>query len=167
ELIYVSASGATVTRKAAWAAGAPSVPPGAHWLVANSAGLYGPIADTTYANGLAATGGSVALRIQGATTAIDAVGWGTSTSTWLEGTPAPAPPAGSSLERLPGGSAGSGQDTNDNIGDFVTRTAPDPQLQRRRSPRRFPRFRLRPAGRPRRRRLRASCPLRASRLPRL
>jgi len=127
ELIYVSASGATVTRKAAWAAGAPSVPPGAHWLVANSAGLYAPIADTTYANGLAATGGSVALRIQGAMTAIDAVGWGTSTSTWLEGTPAPAPPAGSSLERLRGGSAGSGQDTNDNIGDFVTRVTPDPQ----------------------------------------
>jgi hypothetical protein len=127
ELIYVSASGTTVTRKAAWVAGAPSVPPGAHWLVANSAGLYGPMADTTYANGLAATGGSVALRIQGATAAIDALGWGTATSTWLEGTPAPAPPAGSSLERLPGGSAGSGQDTNDNIGDFVTRTAPDPQ----------------------------------------
>jgi len=127
ELIYVSASGATVTRKAAWAAGAPLVPSGAHWLIANSAGLYAPMADTTYANGLAAAGGSVALRIQGATTAIDAVGWGTASSAWLEGTPAPAPLAGSSLERLPGGSAGSGQDTNDNVVDFVTRTAPDPQ----------------------------------------
>jgi len=127
ELIYVTASGATTTRKAAWAAGAPSVPPGAHWLVANAAGLYAPMADMTYVNGLAATGGSVALRIQGATTAIDAVGWGTAASGWLEGTPAPAPPAGSSLERLPGGSVGSGQDTNDNFTDFVLREAPDPQ----------------------------------------
>src|SRR5207237_6731802 len=65
ELVYVSASGATVTRKAAWAAGAPLVPSGAHWLVANAAGLYAPLADTSYANGLAATGGSVALRIRG------------------------------------------------------------------------------------------------------
>ncbi|TMB50237.1 MAG: hypothetical protein E6J50_06170 [Chloroflexi bacterium] len=127
ELIYVSASGATVTRKAAWIAGAPLVPSGAHWLVANAAGLYAPMADTTYANGLAATGGSVALRIQAATTAIDAVGWGTATSTWLEGLPAPAAPAGSSLERLPGGAAGSGQDTDDNSVDFVMRASPDPQ----------------------------------------
>src|SRR5205823_1902683 len=92
-----------------------------------AAGLYAPMADTTYANGLAATGGSVALRILGATTAIDAVGWGNATSTWLEGTPAPAPPAASSLERLPGGSAGSGQDTNDNSIDFVVRAVPEPQ----------------------------------------
>ena len=61
------------------------VPPGAHVLVANELGIFAPIADALYASGMAATGGSVALRIQGATTAIDAVGWGTATSTWLEG----------------------------------------------------------------------------------
>ena len=127
ELIYVTASGATVTRKAAWSTGAPSLPSGAHWLVANAAGVYAPIADATYSSGLAATGGSVALRIQGATTAIDALGWGNATSTWLEGAPAGAPPAGSSLERLPGGQAGSLQDTNDNAADFVLRAVPDPQ----------------------------------------
>lgn len=127
ELIYVTASGATVTRKAAWSTGAPLLPSGAHWLVANAAGVYAPIADATYSSGLAATGGSVALRIQGATTAIDALGWGNATSTWLEGAPAGAPPAGSSLERLPGGQAGSGQDTNDNAVDFVLRAVPDPQ----------------------------------------
>lgn len=127
ELVYVTASGATVTRKAAWSSGAPSVPAGAHWLIANSAGSYAPLADATYASGLAATGGSVALRMQGATTAIDALGWGNTTSTWLEGTPAGAPPAGSSLERLPGGASGSGQDTNDNAADFIVRATPDPQ----------------------------------------
>src|SRR5439155_23948799 len=127
ELVYVSASGATVTRKAAWTVGAPLMPPGAHWLVANTAGLYAPMADATYANGLAATGGSIALRIQGATTAVDAVGWGNATSTWLEGPPAPAAPAGSSLERMPGGTSGSGQDTDDNLADFVVRAMPDPQ----------------------------------------
>jgi len=61
EVVYVTASGATVTRKAAWAAGAPVVEPGAHVLIANGAGIFAGLADVAYANGLAATGGSVAL----------------------------------------------------------------------------------------------------------
>jgi hypothetical protein len=127
ELVYVSASGATITRKAAWSAGAAGLPPGAHLLVANEAGIYASVADVAYANGLAASGGSVALRVQGAGTAIDAVGWGTATSTWLEGSPAAAVAAGHALERLPGGAAGSGQDTNDNALDFFDQPAPEPQ----------------------------------------
>jgi hypothetical protein len=127
ELVYVSASGATVTRKAAWAAGAPGIAAGGHLLIANEAGVFAAVADAGYANGLAATGGSVALRIIGASTAIDAVGWGSAASTWLETQPAPAPAAGESLERLPGGSLGSGQDTDDNLLDFVVNSAPDPQ----------------------------------------
>jgi cell division septation protein DedD len=127
ELVYVTASGATVTRKASWAAGAPEIPAQRHLLIANSAGIYATIADAVYATGLAATGGSVALRIQGATTAIDAVGWGTASSTWLEGSPAPVAPAGASIERLPGSAAGSSQDTDDNLADFAIRALPDPQ----------------------------------------
>jgi hypothetical protein len=127
EVVYVSASGASVSRRAAWATGAPEVPPGAHVLVAHELGVYASIADLVYASGMAATGGSVALRIQGAATAIDAVGWGTAVSVWLEGTPASAPAPGSSLERLPGGWLGSTQDTDDNRADFVERTLPDPQ----------------------------------------
>ncbi|MGQ0609354.1 MAG: lamin tail domain-containing protein [Chloroflexota bacterium] len=127
ELIYVSASGATVSRRAAWELGAPHMPPGSHLLVANDLGIYAAVADATYASGMAATGGSVALRIQGAGSAVDAVGWGTSVSTWLEGTPAPAPAVGGSLERLPGGSAGSTVDTDDNAADFAVRVLPDPQ----------------------------------------
>jgi uncharacterized protein YdeI (BOF family) len=127
ELIYVTASGATVSRRAAWGLGAPEVPPGTHVLVANELGIFAPIADALYASGMAATGGSVALRIQGATTAIDAVGWGTAASTWMEGLPAAAPPPGASLERLPGGSAGSAVDTNSNRTDFVIRSVADPQ----------------------------------------
>lgn len=127
ELIYVSASGATISRRALWPLGSPSVPPGGHVLVANEAGLYAPIADATYASGMAASGGSVALRIQGATTAIDAIGWGNATSTWVEGAPAPAPDAGASLERLPGGQLGSTRDTGDSLADFALRLVPEPQ----------------------------------------
>ncbi|HEX2883190.1 MAG TPA: lamin tail domain-containing protein [Candidatus Limnocylindria bacterium] len=127
EVVYVSASGSTVTRRAAWPAGAPTVPPGAHVLLANELGVYASIADVLFSGGMAATGGSVAVRIQGADTAVDAVGWGTAASAWVEGTPAPAPAAGESIERLPGGSAGSTQDSDDNAADFVQRTLPDPQ----------------------------------------
>jgi hypothetical protein len=127
ELVYVTASGATITRRAAWALGAPEMAPGSHVLVANEAGIYASIADALYATGMAATGGSVALRIQGASSAIDAVGWGTATSTWLEGTPATAPSGGSSIERRPGGPSGSTIDTDDNATDFVLRAVPDPQ----------------------------------------
>lgn len=127
ELVYVTASGATVTRRAAWQLGAPEVGPGSHLLVANQLGVFAPIADALSSGGMAATGGSVALRIQGAATAIDAVGWGTAASTWLEGVPVAAPPAGSSLERLPGGAAGSTVDTDHNALDFVQRSMPDPQ----------------------------------------
>lgn len=127
EVVYVTATGATITRKASWAAGAAVVLPGAHLLVANEAGIFASLADVTYANGLSATGGSVALRIEGAALAIDAVGWGTAASTWLETRPATAPAASSSLERLPGGAAGSTQDTDDNLVDFAAQSIPDPQ----------------------------------------
>ncbi len=127
EIVYVSASGATVTRKAAWATGTASMPAGGHLLLANEVGAYASLADTTYAGGLAATGGSVALRIQGASSAIDALGWGTAASAWLEGDVAPAPAADTSLERLPGGAEGSFQDTDDNLVDFVERDVPGPQ----------------------------------------
>lgn len=127
ELIYVSASGATITRRAAWALGAPVVQPGGHVLVANEAGIFASVADATYAAGMAATGGSVALRVQGASTAIDAVGWGTAAGTWREGINAVAPAAGASIERLPGGLLGSTQDTDDNVADFVERPMPEPQ----------------------------------------
>ena len=126
ELVYVTATGTTVTRKASWALGAPSIPSGAHLLVVNDVGVYVGIGDMTYSGGVASTGGAWALRIQGASTAIDAVGWGAATA-WLETRPASAPAAGSSLERLPGGAAGSGQDSDDNAADFVLRAIPGPQ----------------------------------------
>lgn len=127
ELVYASASGLTVSRRAGWQLGAPEIPPGGHLLVAHELGIYALIADATYASGMAATGGSVALRIEGAATAIDAVGWGSAASTWLEGGVAPAPPSGSSVERLPGGPLGSTQDTDDNAADFVVRSVPGPE----------------------------------------
>jgi len=50
-----------------------------------------------------------------------------SSSTFVEGTAVAAPPAGSSIERAPGGQAGNGTDTNDNAADWLVQAAPSPQ----------------------------------------
>jgi hypothetical protein len=124
ELVYVTSTGSTVTRKASWST-STILDPGRHVLVANAAGIYAASADLTYSSGFAATGGAVALRVIGGA-AVDAVGWGDATSSFVEGTAAPAPPAGSSIERRLGGLLGNGQDTNDNLADFLV-ALPSPQ----------------------------------------
>ena len=125
ELVYVTASGTTVTRKATWTS-PTTLDPGRRTLVVNSAGVYLSIGDATYSGGLAATGGAMVLRAVGGTP-LDAVGWGDAANSFVEGTPAPAPSAGSSLERLPGGASGNGTDTNSNATDFFVQGAPSPQ----------------------------------------
>jgi outer membrane biosynthesis protein TonB len=125
ELVYVTSSGSTVTRKATWSA-STVLEPGRHLLVANAAGIFASGADATYSGGFAATGGAIVLRPVGGTV-IDAMGWGDATNAFVEGTVAPAPAAGASLERRPGGLAGNGFDTNDNVADFVLQAAPSPQ----------------------------------------
>ncbi len=125
ELAYVTSTGGTVSRKVAWSAPA-SVGPGRHVLVANAAGIYATGADATYAGGLSASGGGVVLRSVGGAP-LDAVIWGDVSNGYAEGAPAPAPAAGSSIERAPGGLAGNGRDTNDNAGDFHVCETPTPQ----------------------------------------
>lgn len=127
EVVYASASGATVSQRVAWAANAPAVPPGEHVLLANASGIHATSADFLYQGGMAESGGTVILRPVGAATAIDAVAWGTAAGVWLEGVAAPAPAPGSSLERLTSASDGRIQDTDDNAGDFVVQAVPSPQ----------------------------------------
>ena len=114
-----------MTRKATWSA-ATILGPGKRILLANAAGVYAAVADVTYSSGFAATGGAIALRVVGGTP-IDAVGWGDASSSFVEGTAVAAPPAGSSIERAPGGQAGNGTDTNDNAADWFVQGAPSPQ----------------------------------------
>ncbi len=125
ELAYVTSSGSTVTRKATWPT-TLALDPGQHLLVANAAGTFAGLADATYTGGFAATGGALVIRPIGGT-AIDAVGWGDATNAFVEGSPAAAPPAGSSIERLPGGLGANGRDTNDNASDWIVQAAPQPQ----------------------------------------
>ncbi len=125
EVVYATSSGSTVTRKATWVT-STIVEPGRRLLIGNSSGVFGSISDATYSGGFAATGGAIAIRVVGGAV-VDSIGWGDATSTFVEGTAAPAPPAASSLERRPGGSAGNGIDTNDNAVDWFVQAAPSPQ----------------------------------------
>ena len=86
ELVYVTSTGGTITRKATWTS--PTLlEPGRRVLAANSAGIYAAIADSSYSGGLAATGGAMVLRVVGGTP-IDAVGWGDAVNPFVEGTAA-------------------------------------------------------------------------------
>src|SRR6476469_4984934 len=61
EVVYATSTGSTVTRKASWTA-ATILEPGRHLLIANSSGVFAPVADATYSGGFAATGGAIVLR---------------------------------------------------------------------------------------------------------
>ncbi|HYN69815.1 MAG TPA: lamin tail domain-containing protein [Candidatus Eisenbacteria bacterium] len=125
EVVYVTSTGGTITRKATWTGSQP-LEPGRHLLIVNSAGAYAAIGNLAYSGGLAATGGAVVLRLV-AGAPVDAVGWGDATNSFLESATAPAPPASSSLERRPGGLAGNTTDSNDNAADWFVQSSPNPQ----------------------------------------
>jgi hypothetical protein len=129
---YKSATGTTYLPLAL-----PSVPVQSHgwYLIARSAYNGTPAADAT--NGaflMAAAGGNIFL-VSGTTalpssscstsaSIIDKVAWGTGNCP--EGTAAPAPTANGSIGRKPGGTSGSGQDTNVNSQDFQTASVSAP-----------------------------------------
>src|SRR6478752_5686963 len=92
EVVYATSTGSTVTRKGTWTV-ATILGPGQRLLLANAAGVQASIADATYSGGFAATGGAIALRVVGGAV-VDGVGWGDATNPFVEGTVAPAPPAG-------------------------------------------------------------------------
>ncbi len=123
EVVYVTATGSTVTRKAVWDSSL-MVGPGRHLLLANASGMFAAAADATYSGGFAATGGAIVLRSVGGAP-IDAVGWGTAANAFVEGAAAPAPDPGSSIERRPGGTAGNTIDSNDNAADFIANPEPE------------------------------------------
>jgi hypothetical protein len=120
KLVYRSASGTSDVTLVTLPAGT-TIAPGGFLLAGGSAYAGGPAADVAFATGLASAGGSFGIRDASAAL-VDSVGYGTATGTLVEGAPAPAPAAGSSLARHP-----DGQDTNDNATDFTVATTPTPR----------------------------------------
>jgi hypothetical protein len=95
ELVYVTASGLTVTRKQTWTS--LVVPAHAHLLIANASGAFAAAADGLFSNGgFSTAGGSLVLRTVSGGSVVDAVSWGSATNTFVEGSVGSAPPTGSS-----------------------------------------------------------------------
>ena len=99
-----------------------------HYLLTNSAanGYSGSVpGDQTYSTGITDTGGIALLN---GSTVVDAVGMSTG-SAYKEGTVLAALTGNlnQSYERKPGGTLGSGQDTDNNASDFQVRAPSDPQ----------------------------------------
>src|SRR6185369_1933112 len=120
-------AGTTSTR--ATIASGVVINPGCHYLLTNSAssGYSGNVTgDQTYSTGVTDDGGIALLN---GATVIDAVGMSAG-SAYKEGTPLASlgsTNANRGYERKPGGTAGSGTDTDSNTSDFQLKTPSDPQ----------------------------------------
>ncbi len=109
-LVYRSAAGTTDLVRVSFAGGGFTA--GKPYFVCANTGYSGQ-ADVRYSDGLAEAGGGLAIRDPDGKV-VDAVGWGTATNAFVEGSPATAPSAGQSIARIP-----DGHDTNDNATDFT------------------------------------------------
>ena len=100
----------------AWETG--EVPGHGHYLLQLEGSDFGLTPDAFYATPLfERKGGLLLVDAQGEV--VDRLGWGDAApASATEGRSAPAPAAGQALERLPGGEAGNGRDSDDNAADF-------------------------------------------------
>ena len=126
-LVKGSNSSAGTTTRATITAGV-TLQPYCHYLLVNSNAYSGGVtADQTYTTGVTDNGG---IALMNGATIVDQVGMSTG-SAYKEGTVL-APLTGNlnqSYERKPGGTSGSGQDTDDNASDFKVTSPSDPQNQ--------------------------------------
>jgi len=91
KLVYRSAAGTSDTTLATIPSGT-AIAAGGFFLLGGNDYAGVRAADDFFSSGLAAAGGSVAIR-DGSGTLVDAVGWGSATNALVEGTSAQAPPA--------------------------------------------------------------------------
>jgi hypothetical protein len=125
KLVYRSATGTSDTVLDTIPDGT-SLAAGAFYLFGGGGYTGPPAADQSFSQGLAAAAGGLAIR-DSSGAIVDSVGYGsTAANGFVEGSPAPAPPAtaapGSSDVRKP-----DGHDTNNNSVDFTTVTPPTPR----------------------------------------
>jgi predicted extracellular nuclease len=102
------------------------IPPRGHYLLGRAGQDYQVVVDARYDLPLANSRGGLLLRNPDDSPA-DSLAWGGDPQKYGEGSRAPALERGVSLERKPGGPAGSGVDTDHNSRDFVLNDRPDPQ----------------------------------------
>ncbi|HSM25132.1 MAG TPA: lamin tail domain-containing protein, partial [Anaerolineaceae bacterium] len=102
------------------------VPPYGHFLLLRLNQNIGLEVDAYFDYSLVPQRGSLALRSR-SEGIVDQVAWGDTDAIFVETNNAPAIQNGSSLERLPGGDAGNGDDSGNNANDFIINKNPNPQ----------------------------------------
>ena len=102
------------------------VPALGHYLLGRSGQDVGALADAEFDVSLFEKRGGLALRDADGTP-VDSLVWGEGPQAYRAGDAVAAPEAGASLERLPGGNAGNGQNKGDNEADFRANPEPGPQ----------------------------------------
>lgn len=102
------------------------IPPHGHVLLVREGQDVGAAADGFFTQALFERKGGLLLRNKTQQT-VDLLGWGTAPAEFTAGEAAAAPDGGASLERLPGGAAGNGQNSGSNAADFAALAAPNPQ----------------------------------------
>jgi predicted extracellular nuclease len=102
------------------------IPPHGYYLLLREGQDAGVEADAFFDYSLVPQRGSLGLQLRGASI-VDQVAWGDSDSPFVEATTALAMHNDASLERLPGGQDGNGQDTDNNSLDFALNESPNPQ----------------------------------------
>lgn len=128
-VVYRSDNGVNDVNFFAWSSSAV-VPAGGYYLIASSSYTGGVVADATYNNAtcqcaLGAAAGGLAIRQGPLNTGavIDAVGWGTGSNIFFEGSRTTAPGNSNSKARLVNGC----QDTDNNANDFATVSPSQPR----------------------------------------
>lgn len=103
------------------------VPPHGHLLLVREGETFDVVPDGRFETPLFEGKGGLVLR-DASDAVVDSVGWGADApSSIVLGAPAAAPRDGASIERLPGGSDGNGQNSGSNRDDFLVQTSPNPQ----------------------------------------
>lgn len=98
-----------------------------HYLLGHGGQDVGVLPDSLFELNLSERKGGLLLR-NSANEVVDVAGWGeASPQGYFAGRPSVVPESGASLERLPGGDAGNGQNSGDNAADFAILTSPNPQ----------------------------------------
>ncbi|MEZ4589976.1 MAG: lamin tail domain-containing protein [Chloroflexota bacterium] len=102
------------------------IPPQGHILLVHEGQDVGAAADGFFTQSLFEGRGGLLLRNKTQQT-VDLLGWGDAPAEFTAGQPIAAPDGGASLERLPGGAAGNGQNSGSNAADFAALATPNPQ----------------------------------------
>ncbi|MCA9945701.1 MAG: lamin tail domain-containing protein [Anaerolineales bacterium] len=102
------------------------IPPHGHVLLVHEGQDVGAAADGFFSQSLFERKGGLLLRNKTQQT-VDLLGWGDAPAEFTAEEPAAAPEGGASLERLPGGVAGNGQNSGSNATDFAALATPNPQ----------------------------------------